>query len=107
MKDISHDKTGSETSIIDYGQAEKTALLLRAINHPLRRRIIRTIADNKNISVTELYTIINTEQAVMSQHLAILRRERIVLVKRAGKFMHYTINTAFIQKINELTREIG
>lgn len=91
---------------IDYHNVKKASLVLRALNHKLRQQVIKTIHENKRLTVTELYVKLRLEQSVASQHLAILRKARIVSTQRDGKFIFYTINSSRIEAINEFVKDI-
>ena len=91
---------------IDYYSVKKAALVLRALNHKLRQQIIRTIYENKRLTVTDLYVKLRLEQSVASQHLAILRKTGIVITERDGKFIYYTINSSRIEAINEFVKNL-
>jgi DNA-binding transcriptional ArsR family regulator len=91
---------------LDYLNIKKAAKVLRALNHNLRQQVIKTINENKRLTVTQLYIKLRLEQSVASQHLAILKRAGVVLTKRNGKFIFYTINPARIESINEIVRNI-
>ena len=91
---------------IDYYFVKKAALVLRALNHKLRQQIIRTIYENKRLTVTDLYVKLRLEQSVASQHLAILRKTGIVTTERDGKFIYYTINSSRIEAINEFVKNL-
>lgn len=79
---------------------EKAALLMRAIAHPLRLKIIVLLDKNKTANVNKIYKLLNTEQSIVSQHLKIMRNADLVNTSRDGKFIHYSVNYATIQKIN-------
>ena len=91
---------------IDYHNIKKAALVLRALNHKLRQQIIKTIHENKRLTVTQLYVKLRLEQSVASQHLAILRKAGIVITEREGKFIYYTINFSRISAINEFVKNL-
>ena len=91
---------------IDYHSVKKAALVLRALNHKLRQQVIKTIYENKRLTVTELYVKLRLEQSVASQHLAILRKAGIVSTQREGKFIFYTINFSRIEAINEFVKSL-
>ncbi len=91
---------------IDYHNVKKASLVLRALNHKLRQQIIKTIHENKRLTVTELYIKLRLEQSVASQHLAILRKAGIVSTQRDGKFIFYTINSSRIEAINEFIKSL-
>ena len=84
------DGGGSEVSL-DYGQLRNAVLVLRAVNHKLRQKIITLLEDNNEMTVTKIYVKLRLEQSVASQHLAILRRAGIVHTKREGKFIYLSL----------------
>lgn len=80
-------------------QLNLSARRVRALNHPLRQTIIKSIRANPKATVTDLYTSLKLEQSVASQHLAILRKEGIVKPVRDGKFIFYEVEEAQISFI--------
>lgn len=73
-------------------QLRQAALVIRAINHPLRQQMMQLLYRNGFLTVTELFTKMNLEQSVASQHLALLRRAGFVNTLREGKYIHYSVN---------------
>lgn len=73
---------------------------IRALNHPLRRKLLFLIKNNRNrMNVTEIYTRMRIEQSVASQHLATLRREGLVSTKRQSRTIWYSVNEAAIKHV--------
>jgi len=93
-------------SQIDYHSIKKAVMVLRAINHKLRQQVIKTIHENKRLTVTRLYVKLRLEQSVASQHLAILRKAGIVSTERDGKNIFYMINPSRIKEINEFVKNL-
>ena len=91
---------------IDYYNIKKAAMILRSLNHKLRQQAIKTIHENKRITVTGLYVKLRLEQSVASQHLAILRKAGIVLTLRDGKFIYYSINYSRLGEINLYSKNL-
>ena len=91
---------------IDYYNIQKSATVLRALNHKLRQQVISTIHENKRLTVTQIYVKLRLEQSVASQHLAILRRAGILSTQREGKFIFYTINSSRIEEIKGLVNNL-
>ena len=109
IQSLSQPEQGTENENlpdIDYHNVKKASLVLRALNHKLRQQVIKTIHENKRLTVTELYVKLRLEQSVASQHLAILRKAGIVSTQRDGKFIFYTINSSRIEAINEFVRNL-
>lgn len=104
---ISDGKESGNPIKLDLLALKKSAVILRALNHKLRQQILRLIADNGTITVTEIYVKLRLEQSVASQHLAILRKAGFVKTKRDGKFIYYAPNLARIRQINQLTQTIA
>ncbi len=72
--------------------------LMRALAHPLRLKILEFIDANHSINVNKIYSNLDIEQSITSQHLKILRLSGVVNIEVTGKFHIYTINYDVIQK---------
>lgn len=68
-----------------------SARIFRAINHPLRQKILQLVHKNKAMSVTDLYVSMRVKQSVASQHLAILLKAEFVKTHRDGKKNFYSL----------------
>lgn len=93
-------------------EIKKTSNILRALNHPLRQRILSDIYNSNNkLSVTgvqiKLRPIAGMVQSVVSQHLAILRTANLVETERLGKNIYYSVNHAEIDRVNALCKQIN
>ena len=80
-------KKGNKTIELDYADLRKAVLVLRAVNHKLRQRIIDLLDNEDPMTVTDIYIKLRLEQSVESQHLAILKREGEVNTERQGKII--------------------
>lgn len=69
---------------------EKPARTLKVLGHPLRLKIAAVILDNK-ICVRDICSCLGLPQAVISQHLALLKANGIIEGRRHGVEMHYSI----------------
>ena len=67
-------KKGKTEIQLDYAELRKAVLVLRAVNHKLRQKMVDLLEENGKMTVTEIYIKLRLEQSVASQHLAILRR---------------------------------
>ena len=79
----------------------KVQLLTKALSHPLKKRIIDLLDIHKEMTVTDIYINLRLEQSVASQHLAALRRCKLVLTERQGKFIYYRLNWEKIYAVKE------
>jgi len=100
-------KKGEGEIHLDYAELRKAVLVLRAVNHKLRQRIIDLLEENESMTVTDIYIKLRLEQSVASQHLAILRRAGIVNTRREGKFIHYSLDNERLNLINQLIGQLA
>ncbi len=64
--------------------------MLRALSNPSRLMLLCQLVDAEK-SVTELETALGLPQAYVSQQLARLRSEGIVVARREGRTMRYSL----------------
>jgi len=100
-------KKGGNDVQLDYADLRKAVLVLRAVNHKLRQRIIDLLEDSDTMTVTDIYIKLRLEQSVASQHLAILRRAGVVLTERQGKFIYYSLDRDRLAQIKQLVEELA
>ena len=100
-------KKGAQDILLDYAELRKAVLVLRAVNHKLRQRIIDLLEENTKMTVTDIYIKLRLEQSVASQHLAILRRAGVVVTERQGKFIYYSLNDERLDQISRLVEELA
>lgn len=83
----------------------RASVLLKAISNKTRLMIVCQLAE-KEMSVGDLLDIIPLSQSAMSQHLALLRREKIVKTRREAQSIIYSLSSqnakAVIETIHEL-----
>ncbi len=76
----------------------KTAsFITKTVNNSFRQQILNLLLAAEKISVNELCEKLDTEQSVMSQHLAILRKAGLVNTEREGKRIFYSVNETHLQ----------
>ena len=100
-------KKGKEEIHLDYAELRKAVMVLRAINHKLRQRVIDLLEENDKMTVTDIYIKLRLEQSVASQHLAILRRAGVVKTERQGKFIFYGLNKDRLSQISKLVEDLA
>lgn len=99
-------KKGQQDILLDYNELRKAVLVLRAVNHKLRQRMIDLLEENQRMTVTDLYVKLRLEQSVASQHLAILRKAGVVQTERDGKFIYYSLDKSRIGQISHMVEEL-
>ncbi|MBC8487386.1 MAG: helix-turn-helix transcriptional regulator [Bacteroidetes bacterium] len=85
--------------VLDINKLEMAAGRLRAIAHPMRIAIISLLDQQKKLSVTEIYTAIDIEQASASHHLNILKTKGVLVSKREGKKILYSLKNEILSEI--------
>lgn len=95
--------------LIDINKLEMAASKLRAIAHPMRIAIIDLLNESPKLSVTEIYEKLKIEQASASHHLNILKNKGVLISKREGKKIFYSLKnislTEIIECINRCNEE--
>ncbi|MBN1650932.1 MAG: helix-turn-helix transcriptional regulator [Bacteroidales bacterium] len=88
-----------EKLMLDIEKLEFAASKLRSIAHPMRIAIIDMLDDNRRLSVTEIYKALNIEQAAASHHLNILKNNKVLISKREGKKIYYSLKSTTLTEI--------
>lgn len=72
--------------------------MLKAIGHPIRLRLVALLCEGTR-SVSELSSILEQKQSIVSQQLAILRRERLVAAVRTGGLAIYHVTEPHLRQM--------
>lgn len=70
--------------------AEEASELLKALGNPHRLMILCQLLEGEK-SVGELVRLIGLSQSALSQHLARLRRDRLVSTRRSAQTIYYAL----------------
>jgi DNA-binding transcriptional ArsR family regulator len=81
------------------------AHLCKALAHPTRLLIIDELRDGPR-SVSELVERIGLRQSNLSQHLGILRDQRLVIARRDGQTVYYSLRDARVTQAFDLLRQV-
>ncbi len=87
--------------VLDITKLEMAASKLRAIAHPMRIAIIDLLNEKPKLSVTEIYSKLDIEQASASHHLNILKNKGVLVSKREGKKIFYSLKSVTLTEIIE------
>lgn len=98
---------GANAITLAHKDLRHVVILLRAVNHNIRKDIIRLLAAQETLSVTDIYLRLRIDQSVASQHLAILRRAHVVVPTRQGKSILYALNEQALAQIGELIEMVN
>lgn len=86
---------------INIDKLELAAGKLRAISHPMRIAILELLAQQEPLSVTDIYKTLEIEQATASHHLNILKNKNVLVSKRSGKKIFYSLRSNTLMEIVE------
>ena len=79
------------------------ASIFRALSHPTRIAILEVLRD-RELSARTIQEKLGVEQANLSQHLAILRSHQIVVNRKDGNQVFYSIRNALLVEVLDLMR---
>jgi DNA-binding transcriptional ArsR family regulator len=85
-------------------KARRASVLLKALSHETRLIILFMLAKEEK-TVMEIEAILGLQQAVVSQHLARLRMEKLVETRREGRLVYYAVAGSEICDVIESLRE--
>lgn len=87
---------------------ERTAPFLRAIADGTRLKILDLLASREPWEVGELATELKVRPSTMSQHLAMLREARIVIMEKQGIHTKCFINRGYVVwRLRQIGEQIG
>lgn len=72
-------------------EADETCALLRAMGNPHRLTILCRLSQGE-LSVRQLETVVGLGQSALSQHLARLRRDKLVVTRRNAQTIYYALD---------------
>ena len=81
------------------------AHLCKALAHPTRLLIVDELRDGP-VSVGELAERLSLAQSNVSQHLGVLRDQRLVAARRDGNIVYYSLRDPRVTQAFDLLREV-
>lgn len=81
------------------------AQFFRALAHPVRIRILEILVRGGR-TVQELQEALGLDQPIVSQQLAVLRNQSIVVAQKDGLSMRYTLRDPLVGDLLEVARRI-
>lgn len=84
---------------------EIKANLFKALAHPARIRVLEILSANgRPTAVAEILTATKLEATLLSQHLAVLKRHRVVRADRVGNAVYYELAHPSIAELLVIAR---
>ncbi len=84
---------------------ELHASICQTLSNPKRLQILNTLRE-KEMPVKKLIEVTGLSKANLSQHLAILRQNKIITARRDGVNVYYRISNPKVIKACDLMREV-
>ena len=79
--------------------------IFQAVGHPTRIAIVELLRDQKEVPVSEIYERLGLEQANASQHLAVLRSKQVVVGRKTGNQVLYSLRDPILGQVLDLMRQ--
>ena len=84
---------------------EIKANLFKALSHPARIRVLEILSTNGHpTGVGEILTETGIEPTLLSQHLAVLKRHRVVRAERVGNAVFYELAHPSVSELLVIAR---
>jgi len=98
-KNILNDYT--ENHKFDFKQIEEHISKLKVLMHPVRFAIMVILVKNKKMTVTDIYKALSIQQAAVSNHLKLMKTNRILCSEREGQNIFYSVNDKALKSLFE------
>lgn len=85
---------------------EVKANLFKGLAHPLRIRVLEILAAAPEVSVADLQQETGLEASHLSQHLAVLRRHRLVESERRASHVYYRLADPQVAQLLAVARSL-
>ena len=85
---------------------EIKANLFKGLAHPYRIRILEILSATDQVSVSEMITETGLEASHLSQHLAVLRRYRLVVSERRASIVYYRLAFPEVAELLRVARAL-
>ncbi|NCB41370.1 MAG: transcriptional regulator [Clostridia bacterium] len=76
--------------------------ILKALAHPQRLCIMKTLCEKDRVNVTDMQTCLGGAQSTLSQHLARLKAAKLITADRKGTSVYYLISDQRIKSLVQL-----
>jgi ArsR family transcriptional regulator len=99
------DPPATPTSADDVPISELKAELFRALGNPGRIRILEQLVQGER-SVGELQPLVGLESSHLSQQLGVLRRANLVVARKEGNQVFYSVRSALMADVLAAARQL-
>jgi DNA-binding transcriptional ArsR family regulator len=86
-------------------QCAHVSLIMKALAHPQRLMLMCHLSEGEK-NVSELLELCDISQSQLSQFLNRMHRERLLMVRKEGNFVFYSIADKRVMKLMQSTQKI-
>ncbi|MFE9923321.1 ArsR/SmtB family transcription factor [Streptomyces sp. NPDC005774] len=101
--------TGLGCLLIDRGEAERLAAVLKAIADPTRLQLLRLIerAPRGEACVCDLTDCLGLRQPTVSHHLKVMTESGLLNRERRGTWVWYSVDPAGLRRVREVLEPVS
>lgn len=81
------------------------AEFFKTLGHPVRIRVLELLSQREH-AVAEMLPLVGVEAANLSQHLALLRRTGLVVTRKEGSSVFYSLTSPDVAELLRVARRI-
>ncbi|MFK4145346.1 ArsR/SmtB family transcription factor [Streptomyces sp. NPDC004065] len=81
------------------------AEFFKTLGHPARIRVLELLSEREH-AVAEMLPEVGIEPAALSQQLAVLRRASLVVTRKEGSTVYYSLTDPHVAELLRVAREI-
>lgn len=81
------------------------AEFFKTLGHPVRIRVLELLSEREH-SVAEMLAEVGIEPSHLSQQLAVLRRANLVVTRKEGSNVHYSLTSPHVAELLRVARTI-
>lgn len=85
---------------------EIKANLFKGLSHPYRIRILEILSGGEEVAVADMLAETGLEASHLSQHLAVLRRYRLVVSERRASIVYYRLAHPEVAELLRVARRL-
>ncbi|NLI93867.1 MAG: helix-turn-helix transcriptional regulator [Peptococcaceae bacterium] len=78
---------------------EKKAEILKALSHPVRLCIVKSLLEVGESNVMNMQNCLKVPQSTISQYLAVLKSAGIIKGRREGSEVYYSVQNDYVKDI--------
>ncbi len=86
--------------------SQMTSSLLKSIAHPTRLQILECLKNEDELCVCDIYEELGLEQSNVSQHLKILKDKNILVSRKDGLRVMYSVKYPDIYEVLDIVKKI-